>query len=129
MLSYNYEIRHTWTDWHFQSLCRSEVFSDRDYWKYDRINIYENIFLEELNLDKIFKKLDKKYLKICIYAAITVLITGGIAMLFLLSGPFWSKLWAISAAVFTSCNPKSFPPVILIITAFAPSIEVSSNGL
>ena len=34
-----------------------------------------------------------------------------------------------SAAVLISCNPKSLPPVILIITPLAPSIEVSSNGL
>ena len=33
------------------------------------------------------------------------------------------------AAVFTSCNPKSSPPVMFIITPFAPSIDVSSNGL
>ena len=31
--------------------------------------------------------------------------------------------------VFTSCKPTSSPPVILIITPFAPSIEVSSNGI
>jgi predicted PurR-regulated permease PerM len=74
--------------------------------------------LEELNLDKIFKKLDKKYLKICIYAAITVLITGGIAMLFLLSGPFWSKLWAISAAVF---RPMIIGGIICYL--FLPIVE------
>lgn len=34
-----------------------------------------------------------------------------------------------SAAVFASCNPKSFPPVMFIITPLAPSIDVSSNGL
>ena len=34
-----------------------------------------------------------------------------------------------SAAVFTSCNPKSSPPVMFIITPFAPSIDVSNNGL
>ena len=33
-----------------------------------------------------------------------------------------------SAAVFTSCNPKLAPPVILIITPLAPSIELSSSG-
>ena len=33
-----------------------------------------------------------------------------------------------SAAVFTSCNPKFGPPVILIIIPFAPSIELSSIG-
>ena len=32
-----------------------------------------------------------------------------------------------SAAVFTSCNPKSGPPVILMITPLAPSIDVSST--
>ena len=30
-----------------------------------------------------------------------------------------------SAAVFASCNPKSFPPVMFIITPLAPSIDVS----
>ena len=34
-----------------------------------------------------------------------------------------------SAAVFTSCSPRLLPPVMLIITPLAPSIEVSSNGL
>ena len=37
--------------------------------------------------------------------------------------------WINSAAVFTSCNPRLVPPVILIITPLAPSIDVSSNGL
>ena len=37
--------------------------------------------------------------------------------------------WTSSAAVLASCNPKSGPPVIFIITPLAPSIEVSNNGL
>ena len=34
-----------------------------------------------------------------------------------------------SAAVFTSCNPRLLPPVMLMITPLAPSIDVSNNGL
>ena len=34
-------------------------------------------------------------------------------------------LWTNSAAVLISCNPKSLPPVMLIITPLAPSIDVS----
>jgi len=50
-------------------------------------------------VDKIIEKLDKKYLKICVYAAVTVLITLAIIGLFLVSGSFWAKLWAIISAV------------------------------
>ena len=50
-------------------------------------------------MDKFVEKLDKKYLKICLYAASTVLITAGIAVLFMFSGSFWAKLWAIFSAV------------------------------
>lgn len=57
-------------------------------------DIYRRIIV-----DKFVEKLDKKYLKICIYAASTVLITAGIAVLFMFSGSFWAKLWAIFSAV------------------------------
>ncbi len=50
-------------------------------------------------MDKFVEKLDKKYLKICIYAAVTILMTAGIAVLFMSSGSFWAKLWAIFSAV------------------------------
>ena len=50
-------------------------------------------------MDKILKKLDKKYLKVCVYAAVTVLITTGLALLLISSGSFWTKLWAIFTAV------------------------------
>ena len=50
-------------------------------------------------VDKIREKLDKKYLKICVYVAGTVLVTTLIAVLLFLSGGFWAKLWAIFTAV------------------------------
>ncbi|MCR5772767.1 MAG: AI-2E family transporter [Butyrivibrio sp.] len=50
-------------------------------------------------MDKILKKLDKRYLKVCVYAAVTVLITTGLALLLISSGSFWAKLWAIFTAV------------------------------
>ena len=43
--------------------------------------------------------LDQKYLKICVYSAVTVLITVIIGALAFCTGPFWSKLWAIFSAV------------------------------
>ena len=47
----------------------------------------------------LFKKLDQKYLKICLYAAVTVLLTVGIGAIMLGTGPFWAKLWSICSAV------------------------------
>ena len=43
--------------------------------------------------------LDQKYLKICIYASVTVLITVIIGALTFCTGPFWSRLWAIFTTV------------------------------
>ena len=48
---------------------------------------------------KFFKGLDQKYLKICVYAAVTVLLTWIVAVLLSETGPFWSKLWAILGAM------------------------------
>lgn len=45
------------------------------------------------------KKLDPKYLKICAYAAVTVLLTVIIGSIAFSTGPFWSKLWSIFTAV------------------------------
>ena len=50
-------------------------------------------------MDKFFDRFDKKYLKICLYASITTLITIGIILLLISSGSFWVKLWSIFSAV------------------------------
>ena len=50
-------------------------------------------------LKKFLSGLDQKYLKTCVYAAVTVLVTGIIAILLLQTGPIWSKLWAIFSAM------------------------------
>lgn len=50
-------------------------------------------------IKKFLNGLDQKYLKICIYAAVTVLLTGTIAILLMGTGPFWTKLFAIIGAV------------------------------
>ncbi|MCR5273272.1 MAG: AI-2E family transporter [Lachnospiraceae bacterium] len=50
-------------------------------------------------MKKILEKLDQRYMKVCIYASVTVLITIGVAALLLSTGPFWSKLWGIFTAV------------------------------
>ena len=50
-------------------------------------------------LKRFLSGLDQKYLKICVYAAITVLLTGIAAILLKSTGPVWSKLAAISSAV------------------------------
>lgn len=46
-----------------------------------------------------FANLDQKYLKVCVYSAVTVLVTVIIGSLAFCTGPFWSKLWAIFSAV------------------------------
>ena len=48
---------------------------------------------------RFLKGLDQKYLKICSYASITVLVTVIAGALAFSTGPFWSKLWAIFTAV------------------------------
>lgn len=50
-------------------------------------------------MDNFLNKLDKKYLKICLYASITTLVTIGLILLLISSGSFWSKLWALFSAV------------------------------
>ena len=50
-------------------------------------------------LKRFLSRLDQKYLKICVYAAVTVLLTGIAAILLKSTGPVWSKLAAISSAV------------------------------
>ena len=50
-------------------------------------------------IKRFLKGLDQKYLKICMYAAITVLVTVIAGALAFSTGPFWSKLWAIFTAV------------------------------
>ncbi|MCR5544927.1 MAG: AI-2E family transporter [Lachnospiraceae bacterium] len=50
-------------------------------------------------MKKLIDKLDQRYLKICLYAGITVLLTIGAIALLLSTGPFWSKFWTILTAV------------------------------
>ena len=50
-------------------------------------------------IKKFIKGLDQKYLKTCIYSAVTVLITVIVGALVFSTGPFWSRLWAITTAV------------------------------
>ena len=50
-------------------------------------------------IKKFINGLDQKYLKICIYSAVTVLITVIVGALVFSTGPFWSRLWAITTAV------------------------------
>ena len=46
-----------------------------------------------------FQNLDQKYLKVCLYAAATVLITVIVGAIAFSTIPFWSKLWSIFTAV------------------------------
>ena len=50
-------------------------------------------------LKRFLSGLDQKYLKICVYAAVTVLLTGIAAVLLSGTGPIWSRLGAIFSAV------------------------------
>ena len=50
-------------------------------------------------IKKVMEKLDRKYAKICVYAAVTVLVTLCAASVLLKTGPFWLKFWAIFTAV------------------------------
>ena len=50
-------------------------------------------------LKRFLSGLDQKYLKICVYAAVTVLLTGIAAVLLSGTGPVWSRLGAIFSAV------------------------------
>ena len=50
-------------------------------------------------IKRFFSGLDQKYLKICVYAAVTVLITVIVGALAFCTGPFWSRVWAIFSAV------------------------------
>ncbi|MCR5748354.1 MAG: AI-2E family transporter [Lachnospiraceae bacterium] len=51
-------------------------------------------------MKKYLEKLDQKYLKICAYAAVTVIATICITAILLTTGSFWLKLWAIISAMF-----------------------------
>jgi len=50
-------------------------------------------------MKKLLERFDQRYIKICIYASVTVLITIGLAALLLSTGPFFAKLWGIFSAV------------------------------
>lgn len=45
------------------------------------------------------RKPDRKMVKVCVYAALTALITFGLGLFMYHSGPFWSKSWTIFTAV------------------------------
>lgn len=48
---------------------------------------------------KFIKRLDQKYLKICIYASVTVILTVLILLILSYSGGFWHTLWNMFKAV------------------------------
>lgn len=50
-------------------------------------------------LKDFWARLDQKYLKICKYASITVLVTAIVGAIIFSTGDFWAKLWSIFAAV------------------------------
>ena len=50
-------------------------------------------------MKKLIEKLDPKYLKVCVYAAATVIITFGIMALLVSTRGLWIKLWSIFTAV------------------------------
>lgn len=50
-------------------------------------------------MKKFIEKLDSKYLKVCIYAAVTVLLTVGVGIVLLSTESFWVKAWSIFTAV------------------------------
>ncbi|MBR3147556.1 MAG: AI-2E family transporter [Eubacterium sp.] len=67
---------------------------------------------------KFFKRLDQKYLKICMYAGATVILTVAILFILSYSGGFWSTLWSMFTAVLT--------PVVtgfIICYLFLPIVE------
>lgn len=69
-------------------------------------------------MENFFDKLDKKYLKICLYASITTLISVGLILLFISSGSFWLKVWELFSAV--------LKPIIIggiICYLFLPIVE------
>ena len=62
--------------------------------------IQYKIFCERKTMFRDFwEKLDQKYVKICTYAAVTVLITAVVGAIVFSTGPFWAKLWMIFTAV------------------------------
>ena len=67
---------------------------------------------------KFIKSLDQKYLKICVYASVTVIITVLILLTISYSGGFWRTLWSMFKAVIT-------PIVIgdIICYLFLPIVE------
>lgn len=52
-------------------------------------------------MNKILKKLDPKYVKICAYASVTVIITVMLLFILSYSGGFWATLWSMFKAVLT----------------------------
>lgn len=50
-------------------------------------------------LKRFWNSLDKKYVKICLYAAITAIVSIVLLALIYASGGFWQRLWAIFTAV------------------------------
>ena len=52
-------------------------------------------------MNKLFKKLDPKLTKICVYASITVILTVALLLILSYSGGFWQTLWNMFRAVLT----------------------------
>ena len=50
-------------------------------------------------MNRLFRDLDPKYVKICTYASLTVIITTIIMLLLYLTGGFWKTLWSLFTAV------------------------------
>lgn len=50
-------------------------------------------------MKKWIETLDKRYLKVCVYASVTVLMTVILGALLLSTGGFWKKTWLIFTAV------------------------------
>lgn len=50
-------------------------------------------------MNKFFASLDRRYVKICSYAGVTVLVTLAICMLLYFASPVLSKMWALVCAV------------------------------
>ena len=51
-------------------------------------------------MKKWFQKLDPRYVKVCTYASVTVIVTAVILVLIYLSGGFWQRIWNLVKAVF-----------------------------
>ena len=69
-------------------------------------------------MNKLKEKIDPKYLKICVYASVTVITTIVLLSILYFSGGFWKTLWSMFTAVLT-------PVVIggIICYLFTPIVD------